>query len=247
MGHAAPISLGAGCLRLVPRRPGFRLGLFGGGPSAACSAEATGWWLPALAHQRPPRTPGRPWSLTLPVRAVLVLVHLRTNLTTRALAPLFHAANPPWTASFITWPPVLARALHPDPAGHTALLIIDGTLIPVRDRSVTAISKNYRRSVNTQIIICAHCRRVVVIGRCWLGNRNDVLVARHTVAQPLDGRVVLGDGGYRGITRITAPRDRANSPANTRSLIARRGRRRRPGNTSADALREVRIFNITIT
>ena len=113
MGHAAPISLGAGCLRLVPRRPGFRLGLFGGGPSAACSAEATGWWLPALAHQRPPRTPGRPWSLTLPVRAVLVLVHLRTNLTTRALAPLFHTANPPWTASFITGPPGAGSSATP--------------------------------------------------------------------------------------------------------------------------------------
>ena len=49
MGHAAPISLGAGCFRLVPRRPGFGPGLFGGGPSAACSAEATRWWLPVLA------------------------------------------------------------------------------------------------------------------------------------------------------------------------------------------------------
>ena len=31
-------------------------------------------------------------------------------------------------------------------------------------------------------------------------------MARHTVVQPLDGRVVLGDGGYRGITSITTPR-----------------------------------------
>ncbi|MGH3561902.1 MAG: transposase [Mycobacterium sp.] len=37
-------------------------------------------------------------------------------------------------------------------------------------------------------------------------NRNDVVVARHTVAQLLDGRVVLGDGGYRGIPSITSPR-----------------------------------------
>jgi toxin YoeB len=35
MGHAALIRLGARCLFwLVPRRPGFWLGLFGGGPSA---------------------------------------------------------------------------------------------------------------------------------------------------------------------------------------------------------------------
>ncbi|CQD23984.1 hypothetical protein BN1232_05992 [Mycobacterium lentiflavum] len=73
----------------------------------------------------------------------------------------------------------------------------------MHDQSITAISKNYRRSVNTQIIICAHARRVLAAGRCWPGNRNDVVVARHTVAQLLDGRVVLGDGGYRGVTSIT--------------------------------------------
>ena len=49
MGHAALNSLGGCLFRLLPRRPGSRLGLFGDGPSAACSAEATGWWLPVLA------------------------------------------------------------------------------------------------------------------------------------------------------------------------------------------------------
>ena len=76
----------------------------------------------------------------------------------------------------------------------------------MHDQSITAISKNYRRSVNTQIIICAHRRRVVVTGQCWPGNRNDVIVAHHTVVPLLDGRVVLGDGGYRGITTIATPR-----------------------------------------
>jgi DDE family transposase len=47
---------------------------------------------------------------------------------------------------------------------------------------------------------------VLIAGQCWPGNRNDVVVARHTVAQLLDGRVVPGDGGYRGITSITTPR-----------------------------------------
>ena len=75
----------------------------------------------------------------------------------------------------------------------------------MHDQSITAISKNYRRSVNTQIIICAHRRRVLVAGHCWPGNRNDVIVARQTVAHLLDGRVVLGDGGYRGIASITTP------------------------------------------
>ena len=104
--------------------------------------------------------------------------------------------------------PVLAQALRPAPDhdSGTHRWIIDGTLIPVHDQSITAISKNYRRSVNTQIIICTYRRRVVVAGRCWPGNRNDVIVARHTVTHLLEDRVALGDGGYRGITSITTPR-----------------------------------------
>jgi hypothetical protein len=76
----------------------------------------------------------------------------------------------------------------------------------VHDQPITAISKNYRRSVNAQIIICAHRRRIIAVSPCWPGNRNDVIVARHTVTQLLDGHVVLGDGGYRGIGSITTPR-----------------------------------------
>jgi len=35
-------------------------------------------------------------------------------------------------------------------------------LIPVHDQSITAVSNNYGRSINTQIIICAHRRRMVI-------------------------------------------------------------------------------------
>jgi hypothetical protein len=47
---------------------------------------------------------------------------------------------------------------------------------------------------------------VILTGRCWPGNRNDVTVARHTVVELLDGHIVLGDSGYRAITSITTPR-----------------------------------------
>jgi DDE superfamily endonuclease len=47
---------------------------------------------------------------------------------------------------------------------------------------------------------------VIITGQCWPANRNDVVVARHTVTHLLGGRDVLGDGGYRGITSITTPR-----------------------------------------
>lgn len=160
-----------------------------------------------LAQRRLPPTPGRPRALPLPVRVLLVLIQLRTNPTTPALAALFHTSQSSVDRIIHHLVPVLARALRPAPDNTTQPWIIDGTLIPVHDQSITAITKNYRRSVNTQIIICAHRRRVVVAGQCLPGNRNDVIVARHTVAQLLaGGRQILGDGGYRGIKSITTPR-----------------------------------------
>lgn len=163
--------------------------------------------LTQITHQRP-LTRGRPWSLPLPIRMLLVLIHLRTNLTTRSLAALFDTSQSTVDRVIAHLTPVLANALQPtDPGTETGPLIIDGTLIPVHDQAITAISKNYRRSINTQIIISARSRHVVAVGQSWPGNRNDVVVARHTVAPLLTGdRVVLGDGGYRGISTITGPR-----------------------------------------
>jgi hypothetical protein len=51
----------------------------------------------------------------------------------------------------------------------------------------------------------AHRRRVIGAGQCWPGNCNDVVVARHTVAQLLDRRVIPADGRYRAIPTITRP------------------------------------------
>jgi hypothetical protein len=137
------------------------------------------------------------------------------------LLVLIHLAHPPdnpGPGGAVSHQPIDGRPDHPSPgpgAGPNArpdltriagAWIIDGTLIPVHDQSITAVSKNYHRSVNTQIIICCQTRRCVAVGRCWPGNRNDIVVARHTVTQRLDGRVVLGDGGNRGITSIITPR-----------------------------------------
>ena len=47
---------------------------------------------------------------------------------------------------------------------------------------------------------------MLVAGRCWPGNRNDVIAGRHTVAHLLTGHDILGDGGYRGIAASTTPR-----------------------------------------
>lgn len=136
--------------------------------------------LTQITRQIPP-APGRPWRLPLPVRLLLVFIHLRTNLTTRALAALFATSQSSVDRIIHHLVPVLASTLRPAPDNNNHPWIIDSTLIPVRDQSITAVSKNYRRSINTQIIICAHRRRVLGAGRCWPDNRNDVIVARHTV------------------------------------------------------------------
>jgi hypothetical protein len=92
---------------------------------------------------------------------LLVLIRTRTNLTTRALAALSDTSQSTVDRIVHHLVPVLARTPRPEPDTSSHPWIIDGTLIPVHDQSITAISKNYRRSVNTQIIICSHRRRVV--------------------------------------------------------------------------------------
>lgn len=50
--------------------------------------------------------------------------------------------------------------------------IVDGTLVPTRDRSIAASSKNYRYSMNLQVVIDADSRLVVAIGDPLPGSRN---------------------------------------------------------------------------
>lgn len=181
-------------------------------PLSGLTAHQFGHVLALVGHTIVSPACGRPCGPPLPIRLLLVLIHLRTNLTTRALAAQFNTSQSTIDRIIHHLIPVLADALRPTSACDDACdddrpWIIDGTLIPVHDQSMTAISKNYRRSVNTQMIISADNRRVIAVGACRPGNRNDVVVARHTVADLIDGaRTVLGDGGYRGITTITGPR-----------------------------------------
>lgn len=45
------------------------------------------------------------------------------------------------------------------------LWIVDGTLVPVRDRTVTASSRHYRFSANVQVVIDADSRLVIASAR----------------------------------------------------------------------------------
>lgn len=146
--------------------------------------------------------------MPLAIRVLLVLIHLRTNVTTRALAALFTTSQSTVDRVLHHLVPVSAAALESDTTtAPDGTWIFDGTPIPVHDQSLTPISKNYRRSINTQIFIDAHTRDVIAVGAAWPVNRNDVIVARHTLAHLLTGdRIILGDGGYRGIATTTGPR-----------------------------------------
>ncbi|WP_433129242.1 transposase [Streptomyces sp. CA-106110] len=101
----------------------------------------------------------------------------------------------------------LAELLGPPPADRRELWVVDGTLIPVHDQSRTAKSKNYRRSVNVQVVCRARNRRAGAVCDAWPGNRNDVVVFRETLDQSLpDHPRLSGDGGYRGYDQIRSPR-----------------------------------------
>jgi hypothetical protein len=102
-----------------------------------------------LGTQRLPPPPGRRWGLALPVRVLLVMTHLRSNLTARGLAALFGTSQCAVDRIIDHFVPVPAQQLRPatDTSHHPP--IIDDTLIPVHEQSITAISTNYRRSINT--------------------------------------------------------------------------------------------------
>ncbi|RLV64313.1 hypothetical protein STAN_7133 [Streptomyces sp. CBMAI 2042] len=89
---------------------------------------------------------GRPWCLPLADRVLLVAVYYRTNLTMRQLAPLFGISPATVCRVIQRLRPLLAIKPAPRPVADVERLwIVDGTLVPVRDRTVAASSRIYRR------------------------------------------------------------------------------------------------------
>jgi hypothetical protein len=114
---------------------------------------------------------GRPWSLPLEDRVLLVVAYWRTNLTLRQLAPLFGVSKSAADRIIDHLGP--AFALQPRKRFRKGtVLIVDGTLVPTRDHSIAEQSKNYRYSTNHQVVIDADTRLVVAVGRPLPGNRN---------------------------------------------------------------------------
>jgi hypothetical protein len=141
---------------------------------------------------------GRPWSLTLADRILVVVAYWRTNLTLRQLAPLFGVSK----SAAIRIIGHLGPSLAFQPRQRFrkgAVLIVDGTLVPTRDHAVAEQSKNYRYSTNHQVVIDADSRLVVAVGRPVAGNHNDSKAWELSGAKAAVGRAtVVADGGYRG-------------------------------------------------
>ncbi len=84
--------------------------------------------------------------------------------------------------------PLLAIApAHTSPDAVERLWIVDGTLIPVRDRKVGASSRNYQFSANVQVIVTAETRLVVAAARPVPGNTADAKAWRGSALRKCDG------------------------------------------------------------
>ncbi|GAA2170532.1 MULTISPECIES: transposase [Glycomyces] len=139
---------------------------------------------------------GRPWSLPLADRVLSVAAYWRTNLILRQLAPLFGVSKSASDRIIDDLGPKLALRPRKRFAPGT-VLIVDGALVPTRDRSVSAPSKNYRYSTNHQVVIDADTHLVVAVGRPLPGNRNDCKAFGESDAEhACRNHDVIGDGGY---------------------------------------------------
>ncbi|MEV0703320.1 transposase [Saccharopolyspora sp. NPDC050389] len=149
---------------------------------------------------------GRRWGLSLDDRVLLVAVYYRTNLTLRQVALLFDVSKSAAGRVVDHLGPYLA--LSPTKRKHNpdTVLIVDGTLVPTHDRSVSASSKNYRYSTNLQVVIDASTRLTVAVGKPLPGNRNDCRAyTESSVDQHCTGAHVMADSGYQGITGVVMP------------------------------------------
>jgi hypothetical protein len=180
---------------------------------------------------------GRPWSLPLEDRVLLVAAYWRTNLTLRQLAPLFGVSKSAADRIIDHLGPSLAlqqrKRFRKD-----AVLIVDGTVVPTRDHTIAEQSKNYRYSTYHHVVIDADTRLVVAVGRPLAGNRNDCKAWELSGAKAAVGtNTIIADGGYRG-TGLVIPHRRGKGQielpawkeehnASHRKVRARRARLRR--------------------
>ena len=150
---------------------------------------------------------GRPWSLSLEDRTLLVAAYWRTNLTMRQLALLFGVSKSAADRIIDHLGPMIALR-PPRCFANDTVLIADGTLVPTRDHAIAERSKNYRYSTDHQVVIDADTRHVVLVGRPLPGNRNDCKAWEESGAKAAVGTTTtIADSGYPG-TGLVMPHRR---------------------------------------
>lgn len=141
---------------------------------------------------------GRPWSLPLADRALLVAAYWRTNLTMRQIAPLFGVSKSAADRIIDHLGPMLALQPRKRFAKET-VLIVDGALVPARDHTTAARSKNCRSSSSHQVVIDADTRLVIVVGRPHAGIRDGYKASQESGAAVSAGTATaVADGGHPG-------------------------------------------------
>lgn len=149
---------------------------------------------------------GRRWGLSLADRVLLVAVYYRTNLTFRQVALLFGISKSAVGRVIDHLAPLLV--LSPVKRRHSpeTVLIVDGTLVPTHDQTISASSKNYRYSTNLQVVIDANSRLTIAVGQPTPDNRNDCRAYTDSgVDQQCTGAHVMADGGYQGNPDVIMP------------------------------------------
>lgn len=173
------------------------------------------------------RRRGRPWALSIRDRLRLACWALRTNLTLRELALLFGISKSQAHRVVASLVSKLSAIFPTATIDRRWACVVDGSLVPTRDHTAAAKSKNYRWSCNIQVLVRRRDLRVLAVSGGGPGNRNDPIHYRGSIIERLckrHGRV-LADGGYRGVPELLTPVFRRNRIL--RNKAWRRHRRRR--------------------
>ena len=176
------------------------------------------------------RRRGRRWATPLRQRVLVACVALRTNLTFRELAAMFEISRSQAHRIVVDLTHRLAELLPQTvQADRRWSWVLDGTLVPTRDHSAAAKSKNYRWSCNAQVLIRRRDLRVIAVTAGGPGNRNDPVHHRGSDIEQLcrRHRRVLADGGDRGIHELVTPVFRHNRIVRDRTWRRHRKRRAR--------------------
>jgi hypothetical protein len=107
------------------------------------------------------------------VRVEVCARPLRTNVTVRQLATFFGISKSQVQRILDDLVPAIASLSVPPRRDRRETWTIGGTLVPTGDHTRAAKSKNYRWSVNIQVVARVRDRAVVHVARSWPGNWND--------------------------------------------------------------------------